>query len=73
MANAGPHTNGSQFFLTFVPTPHLNGAHVVFGKVIDGFEMLDEMAKVGSQNGRTRVPVTIEDSGEVVEQGDPKL
>ena len=73
MANAGPNTNGSQFFLTFVPTPHLNGAHVVFGKVIDGFEMLDEMAKVGSQNGRTRVPVTIEDSGEVVEQGDPKL
>merc|ERR1712156_941498 len=73
MANAGPNTNGSQFFLTFVPTPHLNGAHVVFGKVIDGFEMLDEMAKVGSQSGRTRVPVTIEDSGEIVEQNDPKL
>ena len=51
MANAGPGTNGSQFFMTFVSTPHLNGAHVVFGKVIDGLNMLEEMEAVGSRSG----------------------
>ena len=51
MANAGPNTNGSQFFMTFVSTPHLNGAHVVFGKVTEGLEMLAEMERVGSRSG----------------------
>ena len=41
MANAGPGTNGSQFFLCFVDTPHLNGKHVVFGKCVGGLEVLD--------------------------------
>ena len=43
MANAGPNTNGSQFFLCFVATPHLDGKHVVFGEVCDGLEVLDKL------------------------------
>ena len=54
MANAGPGTNGSQFFLCFVATPHLNGAHVVFGQVVDGLDVLDKMEKV--QTNQQDVP-----------------
>ena len=54
MANAGPNTNGSQFFITFVDTPHLDGAHVVFGKVVDGIELLDDIERAGSGSGQTR-------------------
>ena len=73
MANAGPNTNGSQFFLTFVPTPHLNGAHVVFGNVVeDNDGMLAKMEEAGSRSGSTRVPVWIEDCGEITET-EPKL
>ena len=54
MANAGPNTNGSQFFLCFTSTPHLNGAHVVFGQVTDGMDVLQALESV--QTGRNDVP-----------------
>ena len=58
MANAGPGTNGSQFFITFVPTPHLNGKHTVFGRMLEGKEVLDKLERIDpSRPGRTQPDV----------------
>ncbi|XP_038880644.1 peptidyl-prolyl cis-trans isomerase CYP19-3-like [Benincasa hispida] len=67
MANAGPDTNGSQFFICTEKTPWLNGKHVVFGKVVDGYSVVEEMEKVGSDSGRTSQTVVIEDCGQISE------
>jgi cyclophilin family peptidyl-prolyl cis-trans isomerase len=60
MANAGPGTDGSQFFLTFVPTPHLNGKHTIFGEVVEGTGTLAELERRGtSPQGRTTEELVI--------------
>ena len=65
MANAGPNTNGSQFFITFKETPWLDGRHVVFGEVIGGQDIVNELEKIGTGSGSTKKKAVIVDSGEL--------
>jgi len=65
MANSGPNTNGSQFFITTVKTAWLDGRHVVFGKVIDGENFVKTVESLGSGSGNPSETVTIVDSGEI--------
>jgi peptidyl-prolyl isomerase E (cyclophilin E) len=64
MANSGPNSNGSQFFITTEITSWLDGKHVVFGQVVSGMEVVRKMEQVGSQSGKPRVKVSIRDCGE---------
>ncbi|KAJ9469837.1 Peptidyl-prolyl cis-trans isomerase [Diplonema papillatum] len=65
MANAGPNTNGSQFFLCTAATPWLDGKHVVFGSVVEGLDVVRAIESVGSQSGKTSKPVAIADCGQL--------
>ena len=65
MANAGPNTNGSQFFLCTAQTAWLDGKHVVFGEVTEGMNVVQAIERVGSQSGQTSQKVVIADCGEL--------
>ncbi len=67
MANAGPGTDGSQFFLTFVITANLNGKHTVFGRVVEGMDTVKELEKAGSRSGKTKEKLVIESAAISVE------
>ncbi len=65
MANAGPNTNGSQFFITTVVTDWLDGKHVVFGEVTDGMDVVRAIETVGSRSGDTSAKVVVEECGQL--------
>jgi len=65
MANAGPNTNGSQFFLCTVQTAWLDGRHVVFGSVVEGMDVVRQIEGYGTQSGRPTAKIMVADCGEL--------
>ncbi len=65
MANAGPNTNGSQFFITTVVTDWLDGNHCVFGKVVEGMDVVEKLEALGSRSGKTSKAINVKDCGQL--------
>ena len=65
MANAGPNSNGSQFFITFLECPWLDGNHCVFGELVDGDDVIKKLELGGSRSGKTNGKFEIADCGEI--------
>ncbi|XP_058978382.1 peptidyl-prolyl cis-trans isomerase-like [Musca domestica] len=65
MANSGPNTNGSQFFVTTVKTTWLDNRHVVFGHVVEGLDIVKKIESMGSQSGKTSKTIVISDCGQL--------
>eukprot|EP00041_Stephanoeca_diplocostata_P007093 m.97776 g.97776 ORF g.97776 m.97776 type:complete len:105 (-) comp16727_c1_seq1:189-503(-) len=65
MANAGPNTNGSQFFICTTQTPHLNGKHTVFGQVVEGYSVIKALESIGSGSGTPAIKSIIANCGQL--------